>query len=142
MFQPLIGVLATQTALTHRQNMMHRSHHLPKMLEEKVKDNHKGSQKAYSRNPTELSCNLFSKINNKQDCIPVGCAAPACCPYLPACTAQGRAACSRKGCLLLGVSTPGAICLFQGGVFVAGGKNANMPTLCITEKLERDYGIR
>ena len=34
----------------------------------------------------------------KQVCIPVGCVTPACCPYLPACTAPW-------GCLL-----PGDVC--------------------------------
>ena len=27
--------------------------------------------------------------NGLQECIPVGCVPPACCPYLPACTALG-----------------------------------------------------
>ena len=40
----------------------------------------------------------------KQDCIPEGCVPPACCPYLPACTAGGGGgAYSRKGCLLQGM---------------------------------------
>ena len=28
------------------------------------------------------------RLNFKQECIPVGCVPPACCPYLPACTAR------------------------------------------------------
>ena len=28
-------------------------------------------------------------FNFQQECIPVGCVPPACCPYLPACTAHG-----------------------------------------------------
>ena len=51
------------------------------------------------------SSNLF----NKQVCIPVGCVPPACCPYLPACTAYGAGVCSP------GVSAPGG-CLLLGGV--------------------------
>ena len=38
---------------------------------------------------------VFYKRFGKQECIPVGCVPPACCPYLPACTAPGE-------CLLLG----------------------------------------
>ena len=35
---------------------------------------------------------FFQKLHEnkiKQDCIPVGCVLPACCPYLPALTAPG-----------------------------------------------------
>ena len=43
----------------------------------------------------------------KQVCIPVGCVLPACCPYLPACTALGGV-CSRGGLpLVLGGVCPG-----------------------------------
>ena len=35
------------------------------------------------------------KRKRKQECIPVGCVLPACCPYLPACTAP-------RGCTWLG----------------------------------------
>ena len=31
----------------------------------------------------------FSKNHLKKECIPLGCVLPACCPYLPACTASG-----------------------------------------------------
>ena len=48
----------------------------------------------------------------KQDCIPEGCVPPACCPYLPACTAGG--------CLLQeGVPAPGDAC-FVGGLLPGG----------------------
>ena len=33
----------------------------------------------------------------KQVCSPVGCETPACCPYLPACTAPGGGICYRGG---------------------------------------------
>ena len=62
----------------------------------------------------------------KQVCIPVGCVPSACCPYLPACTAQGEGVsapgdgdicsrgagdvCALGGCLLGG-------CLCSGGVY-------------------------
>ena len=39
----------------------------------------------------------------KQECIPVGCVPPACCPYLPTCTAQGGVPGPGKG----GVPGPG-----------------------------------
>ena len=50
------------------------------------------------------------KMNDEQDCIQVGCVLPACCPYLPACTA------------LEGVPGPGG-CLVQEGCLplVPGG---------------------
>ena len=32
---------------------------------------------------------VFSKNVAKQECIPVACVLPACCPYLPACTTPG-----------------------------------------------------
>ena len=35
------------------------------------------------------SFTLPLKITSQQECIPVGCIPPACCPYLPACTARG-----------------------------------------------------
>ena len=34
-----------------------------------------------------------AKRLRKQDCIPVGCVPPACCPYLPVCTVPGGVAC-------------------------------------------------
>ena len=45
------------------------------------------------------------KISGKQVCIPVGCVPPTCCPYLPACTAQGGV-CSGVGT----VCSQGGIC--------------------------------
>ena len=50
---------------------------------------------------------------NQQECIPVGCVLPACCPYLPACTPRGvsapvRAVCS-QGCLPLVPGEGGAV---------------------------------
>ena len=51
---------------------------------------------------------VFGKNNTKQECIPVGCLPPACCPYLPACTVLGR------GCLLPGGVWSGG-CLLQVG---------------------------
>ena len=41
------------------------------------------------------SRNLISK----QECIPVGCVSPACCPYLPACTALGGGGVPARGYL-------------------------------------------
>ena len=45
--------------------------------------------------PTEFTDwqNITSKFMGKQDCIPVGCVPPACCLYLPACTALGGLLC-------------------------------------------------
>ena len=51
----------------------------------------------------------FSEFGDKQVYIPVGCVLPACCPYLPACTAQGQG----------GVSAPGGFC--SGGYLLWGG---------------------
>ena len=45
---------------------------------------------------------------NQQKCIPVGCVPPACCPYLPACTAHGG--CTHPGGMYLpGVYLPGGV---------------------------------
>ena len=46
-----------------------------------------------------------SMFNVQQVCIPVGCVPPACCPYLPACTAQGW--CLLQGGLHHGGAAPG-----------------------------------
>ena len=54
----------------------------------------------------------------KQECIPVWCVTPACCPYLPACTAQGGCTWSRRsvpGPGGGGVPGPGGVYLVQGG---------------------------
>ena len=60
-------------------------------------------------------------MNQIQDCIPVGCIPPACCPHLPACTALGG------GCLVGGGLLPGdrgvpglGGCLVGGGLFPGG----------------------
>ena len=45
----------------------------------------------------------------KQECITVGCVPPACCPYLPACTARG-------GVPAWGCTCPGGWCTCLGGV--------------------------
>ena len=67
---------------------------------------------------SEMLCSIHEDLwhptylQNKQDCIPVGCIPPACWPYLPACTAQGGAwskggvwsgGCLLGGCLVGGV---------------------------------------
>ena len=51
----------------------------------------------------EIKGSILLEANqcNKQYCIPVGCVPPACCPYLPACTAPGG------GLRLGGVPTSG-----------------------------------
>ena len=47
---------------------------------------------------------MFVEKEGEQECIPVGCVPPACCPYLPACTAPGgctwsrRSTWSQRGC--------------------------------------------
>ena len=55
--------------------------------------------------PQKLSCVILSILMTIQDCIPVWCIPPACCPYLPACTALG------VGGLLKGVSGSGGVCI-------------------------------
>ena len=47
----------------------------------------------------------------KQECIPVGCVPPACCPYLLACTALGGVVYLPRG-----VPGPGRECTCPGGV--------------------------
>ena len=67
----------------------------------------------------------------EQDCIPVGCAPPACCPYLPACTAWG--VCSQGGLPLVWGGVPvsgpgGCLPLVRGGVSQhAMGQNPSSP---------------
>ena len=43
--------------------------------------------------------------NWRQKCIPVGCVPPACCQYLPACTAPGEGGCTCRG----GCTCPGSV---------------------------------
>ena len=63
------------------------------------------------------------KTKMEQECIPVGCVPPACCPYLPACTAPGG------GCTCPGVYLPvGCTCL--GGVPTQGGVPAQEECTC------------
>ena len=57
----------------------------------------------------------------KQECIPVGCVPPACCPYIPECTAPGGVPCA-GGCTwcrvyLVSGGVPGA----RGVYLVPGG---------------------
>ena len=69
------------------------------------------------------------EIPFKQERIPVGCVPPACCPYLPACTAPGWCTC--LGVYLVGVCTywwgvpvwgcvPAWGCTYPGGVPARG----------------------
>ena len=63
---------------------------------------HKGHQKT-------------TKMLTKQECIPVGCVMPACCLYLPACTAWGVF-------LVRGLHlVPGGMYLVWGVHLVSGG---------------------
>ena len=94
------------------------------------------------------SCQYFLSLYNmlyalqksytKQDFIPVGCVPPACCPYLPACTAlRGVPASgprgdvySQGGVSAQGVSAQGGTCLwFRGGCLplVLGGGHPLVP---------------
>ena len=63
-------------------------------------------------------------VQEKQECIPVGCVPPAHWPYLPACSALGGCL-LRRGCLLQGgvcsqgVSALGGVCS-KGGVCSRG----------------------
>ena len=62
---------------------------------------------------TKLFIYALRRLPSEQDCIPVGCVPPACCPYLPACTAPGG-----------GVSAPGRclpLVLGGGGGLLLGG---------------------
>ena len=68
------------------------------------------------------------KKQEEEECIPVGCVAPACCPYLPACTAQGGrgvpGGTCRGGYLPKGVYLQGGRYL-PGEVYLPGGVPAN-----------------
>ena len=56
----------------------------------------------------------------KQDCIPVGCVPPACCPYLLG-GVSGPGGCLVPGAVSgLGVSGPGG-CLVPGGIWSLEG---------------------
>ena len=57
----------------------------------------------------------------KQECIPVGCVPPACCPYLPACTAPGVYL-PEGGCTCPGVYLPRGVYLPGGGGVPAQGE--------------------
>ena len=55
------------------------------------------------------------QLSQKQECIPVGCVPPACCPYLPACTAP-RGCTWSEGDLVWGRG-----CTWSGGCIWSGG---------------------
>ena len=59
-----------------------------------------------------LHLRLMYQYYSEQECIPVGCVPPTCCPYLPVCTAPG--------CPGGGVTCPGGVPA-QGGVPALGG---------------------
>ena len=68
---------------------------------------------------------MWILIGEEQDCIPEGCVTPACCPYLPACTALGGVP-ARGVCICPGGTCPGGCtCLggvpAQGCVYLPGG---------------------
>ena len=56
--------------------------------------------------------NLSKRSTWVQECIPVGCVLPICCPYLPACTASGGCTWSRGVCTW----SCGVVYLVPGGV--------------------------
>ena len=55
--------------------------------------------------------------SEKQECILVGCVPPACCPYLPACSARGGVYLVPGG----GVPGPGGWCTWSRGVYLVPG---------------------
>ena len=65
-----------------------------------------------------------SKLIQKQECIPVGYVPPACCPYLPACTAPGgvpaQGSVPARGVYLPGGCTCPGECTYPGGVPARG----------------------
>ena len=62
----------------------------------------------------------FVDKHDKQVCIPAGCVPPACCPYLPACTAGEGVVCYR-GCVCY---HGGCVCYLEGGCLLPGGVSA------------------
>ena len=88
---------------------------------------------------------FWIKISIRQECITVGCVPPACCPYLPACTAGGYLSglggtCWASGgvpglgggctCLVLGGEVPGpggGTCLVLGGGGVVPAWSGGVP---------------
>ena len=79
-----------------------------------------------------LSHQFQIKFFQKQVCIPVGCVPPVCCPYLPACTAQGKVSApgglsSLGSVCSWGVSTPGGCLLPVGGVCIPACTEADTP---------------
>ena len=92
---------------------------------------------------------LPTTSKEQQDCIPVGCIPPTCCPYLPACTAPGEVPAWGRGvpvrgstCLgeyLLGVIPAwGCTCLVrvhtQGGVPARVGEYLPRGCTCLGEE--------
>ena len=61
--------------------------------------------------PKISTVDLQSNFTYQQECIPVGCVLPTCCPYLPACTAP-RGIWS-GGYLVLGVDTWPWVCTWS-----------------------------
>ena len=58
-----------------------------------IKSHYVDAKKRFSENYfiCYFNCAIFTGtiFSLKQECIPVGCVPPACCPYFPACTAPG-----------------------------------------------------
>ena len=54
--------------------------------------------RAPPRSANGFAAFYFQQHVVNKECIPVGCVPPACCPYLPACTAPG-AGCTCPGCV-------------------------------------------
>ena len=65
---------------------------------------------------------LLYKNNFQQECIPVGCVPPACCPYLPACTNLEEGMYLVRGCTWFrgGVPGPGG-CTWSRGMYLVPG---------------------
>ena len=76
----------------------------------------------HSNEGKQLFMNLFALIgSSQQECIPVGCIPPACCPYLPACTAPGGVPGPRGVPGQGGVPGPGGYLVRRGVYLLWGG---------------------
>ena len=76
-----------------------------------------------------LKCGTIFISKLQQECIPVGCVPPACCPYLPACTAPRGCTWSQGLYLVLGgvpgprgsVPGPGGVSTWSWGLYLIWG---------------------
>ena len=97
------------------------------LIAHKVLSQHSKATRVFLKRISLNSANSVNHCKFQQECIPVGCVPPACCPYFPPCTAPGRGV-PAQGFTCLGVYLPGDVPA-QGGVPARGYNCPGTPPL-------------